>query len=70
MIEVLLFSILFTLVCLLAALVIFTWLAYQQANRIITYMDSLGDMIGDMLRELIEAHGMASKNNDQTKGKG
>lgn len=70
MIEILLFSILFILVCLLAALVTHTWLAYRQTNRIIAYLDALGEMIGDTMRELIESQGVTPKKNDQTKGKG
>lgn len=65
MIEFLLFSILFILVCLLAALVTHTWLAYRQTNRITAYLDALGDMIGDQLREIIKSQGVTSQPNER-----
>ena len=66
-----LYYVLIAVAITILAILIFVLLEIRTTRKQITaYLDSLGDMTGDLLRELIEAQGTAPKTNDKIKGKG
>lgn len=54
MTQILLFGILLNLFLILVMVTTQAWITYQQTQRITAYLDSLGEMVSDMLREAIE----------------
>ena len=66
-----LYYVLIAVAITILTILVFVLLEIRKTRKQITaYLDSLGDMTGDLLRELIEVHGSTPKTNDKTKGKG